>query len=660
MFFVLFFLIITCLTSEHCTNLSNGVNNKKLFVSEIKICKGNEMKKFFEERKLEEITLSRVGLENLRFLENQITLKHLNIEGNMINSFEGINNLKNIISINLSDNQIQEIKALDSSIKQLNLSKNKLSSLNTLDKLQLDSLEEFYIAENKIKSIEKIKKAKNLKKLVLSHNKIHNIEEIGFLEHLELLFLDNNQITNIKSLKHLTKLKILKLDHNKVSSLREIFELKSVLPDLKEISLVGNPLDQTQENYNLYKEITKFIETIDVDFAFHQFTKDYNNPACKKESKPLWCYFLGFKGSKEWKCLDNQVSHVTGFQKNDHIMQLTSLILLNNSIGNINIKEIEKLKNLELLFLLSNEIELVALNFSKLPNLKKLSLEGNKIEKFSGKGLRNLETLNLNNNNIQFIKGFAFFKNLKRLEVRNNSIFSLEWIGNFSSFKHIEIDLRQNEIPCNFENKKIFKEAETRGIKIYIDNELEFLANEISWTNQIYLRILYFFFQDEKQMLMFINSIFFMIMIVLLFLISPMSCGLCKLLKKIFHMETQKQKVIESKKEEKKQKKTLGKDIKIKEKDELNIRIKMVQKKENRNEIEAIEILSDVSGESVEENVEEEVTDDSSDDLSISNEEEIENRSEEEEGIKSDDTLPLDEEFDTLLQAYETNDGKKE
>ena len=103
----------------------------------------------------------------------------------------------------------------------------ELSSLTTLD---LDN--------NQISDIKPLESLTNLIVLSLENNKISDIKPLAYLTKLTVLNLGDNKISDIKPLASLTNLTWLELDKNQI---RDIKPLKS-LTKLIELGLRGNPI----------------------------------------------------------------------------------------------------------------------------------------------------------------------------------------------------------------------------------------------------------------------------------------------------------------------------------------------------------------------------------------------------------------------------------
>lgn len=104
--------------------------------------------------------------------------------------------MKGLTEIDLSGNNIKDIKGIEFAINAvyINLNKNNICDASPLSKL--NKLEELELNENKIEDISFIKNLKKLKRLGLDSNNIKAIPNINNTE-LQTVNLDNNRISNL-------------------------------------------------------------------------------------------------------------------------------------------------------------------------------------------------------------------------------------------------------------------------------------------------------------------------------------------------------------------------------------------------------------------------------------------------------------------------------
>ncbi len=101
--------------------------------------------------------------------------------------------------------------------------------------------------------------------LNLSFNNISDVTPLEDLVLLEKLWLNRNHILIIDPLKNLKKLKTLGLFHNEIMNDKRTIEVLEELPNLRDLSIDGNPVSaKVQFKYELIYRF-KNLETLDED-----------------------------------------------------------------------------------------------------------------------------------------------------------------------------------------------------------------------------------------------------------------------------------------------------------------------------------------------------------------------------------------------------------
>ena len=167
----------------------------------------------------------------------------------------------NVEKLNLEDNIITNLSPLTgisfgAKLISLDLSSNKISSIDALSKVNFPLLNHLYLNDNSISSITSIRDFKfpNLTELNLSSNNISSIDSLvqANFPNLKELLLSKNEISSIDILSkvNFTKIKILTLDNNKISSIEFLSEIK--FEKIREIRLEKNKL----KNINILSKVT--------------------------------------------------------------------------------------------------------------------------------------------------------------------------------------------------------------------------------------------------------------------------------------------------------------------------------------------------------------------------------------------------------------------
>lgn len=175
-------------------------------------------------------------------------LKQLVFRSHLIQTMEGIDTFEDLELLELYDNMITKLQALDEgcnyapgfTLKILDMSYNVIRDMEPVS--SCPNLRELYLANNKIKSMAGLRNLKHLVKIDLGANKIRVIEpeELDALENLEELWLGKNKIEKIEGLTKLTKLRRLDIQSNRLKSVEN---LTSQIETLEELYLAHNGIN---------------------------------------------------------------------------------------------------------------------------------------------------------------------------------------------------------------------------------------------------------------------------------------------------------------------------------------------------------------------------------------------------------------------------------
>jgi hypothetical protein len=157
------------------------------------------------------IMLANNSINTIPNLDKLNSLTRLAIDNNQITKIENLEKL-NLTHLNLSNNEIKEIEALDSltKLKSLNLSGNLITEIKNLDKLT--KLEELHLDDNHITELKNLEKLKNLKQLYISNNEIKELKNTGSVERIQILhnLIENLDVELLKK----SKLKYIWIEDN--------------------------------------------------------------------------------------------------------------------------------------------------------------------------------------------------------------------------------------------------------------------------------------------------------------------------------------------------------------------------------------------------------------------------------------------------------------
>ncbi|MHA1898141.1 MAG: leucine-rich repeat domain-containing protein [Promethearchaeota archaeon] len=343
--------------------------------------------------------------------------------------------LYNIRFLNLSENQIEEIKNLEvfAGLKYLNLKWNSIYKIRNLEKLT--KLKCLILDNNKISSIcesegdyNPFKGLRELEYLSMNNNLLEtpNKKDFGPLENLKILLLNDNSIGSLEFVQALEKLEVLHLDGNMINLMAYLNKLRN----LKYLSLAHNQIKEISNLENLPQ-----LQVLDL--SYNQISELKNLEAL------INLIELDLSG--------NIIKRVMGLEA---LKSLKILNLRGNMIRSIH--GIGSLEYLEEIYLDDNHIAKLN-DLGKLSSLRKLTLKNNKIKDVSFLNrVRSLKFLNLAINPLVNIEGLQSLTNLEYLNLFDTPIFR-------------EIEKKYKEIHPIY---KYFKDPQDfiKKLKLFINN----------------------------------------------------------------------------------------------------------------------------------------------------------------------------------------------
>jgi Leucine-rich repeat (LRR) protein len=377
-----------------------------------------------------------ISIKNESFL-NMDKLKHLNLSHNKLDLESGFNNISYFYGQSLLgtlDLSFNEIKYLDSnrtfqylnSLKYLNLSNNRLNSLDAFIFGFLYNLSDLHLASNNISFINGrcFFNLRNLKKLVLSNNQINSTD---FLQ------LNKNDLYNLE---------YLDLEENKITLIHETLFQSFVY--LFHLNLNSNPIKSIHGN--TFKSL-KLLKTLRVS------------------NTKIDSLFL----NSNLKELDLSYLNVSI----SNIEQLTNIEWINLASSKVNCSFELFLSGLTKYvdfsfnqFKWENDSKMFNILGSALEVLKLRQTNLQKLDQINLKNLINLKHLDLSFNNLSFISqdSFEFNVNLEYLDLSSNSLYECSIVLN--KLKYLNLDNNQinstNEVLKDYNSILIFKMTNNR------------------------------------------------------------------------------------------------------------------------------------------------------------------------------------------------------
>ncbi|CAL6115095.1 Leucine_rich repeats-containing protein [Hexamita inflata] len=351
---------------------------------------------FSDELDLQSLTVC--GSQNLTLERVPQNIRHLAINNCNIKSTKGLAPAKLLISLDVSDNLLNDLTELD-----------ELTSLQKLD-----------ISFNALQNIDNVGKLTKLVSLNVKRNRIKIIKPIETLLLLEELNITDNTLQDLQYIKLLPKLKweaIVK------QSKIEAIEVKKQTEDC------DSSVDEKGGDIKLKEEQKKSMQIVydakQIDRLKGQVVNGY-----LEISSDTSITSFGFVD--HWKLTSLKIVDCPNLSLERAPTLLTNLTI--TECGLKSTKGIEKAKLLKHLSLSNNSLtDLEDLN--QLTALEELDLSFNQLYQIDlVSALIKLKSLNLRHNNLIVVKPVETLKELKRLEINENMIQDLECVKKLNNF----------------------------------------------------------------------------------------------------------------------------------------------------------------------------------------------------------------------------------
>lgn len=379
------YLIIETKDVNFLNGLTKQIENKNIFVKKIINTKDLVMKKE-DIKKIDSIFLANEKIKDITGIEFFINLNNLYLQGNEIKSIESLSNLKKLVILDISENRIEDYNSLSKllELKYLNLLHNScddISFVENLTKLEDFSYGHLVIYKNNKSSvmgskldISPLEKIQNLKRLTL--NGII-LDTKPFLNLINLEYLNLRcKFENFSNFKNLEKLTYLNLSGS------------SIYDDINEKKYASD--------FSAFEKLISLKQLYLVntnDLGSEHFKSDNYEDNLLKQIKNI--------GSLEVLDISLRLGYID--ENDDYFVGLNNLkTLYVDDFGVCSLKPLEKLLNLENLFMRKNECYSNNLNYNqlkektKLKNVYMTAEDKKKLEESSGCKFSNIEINVLN------------------------------------------------------------------------------------------------------------------------------------------------------------------------------------------------------------------------------------------------------------------------
>ena len=317
-----------------------------------------------------------------------------------------------LINCNLTDESLATI-GLE---KMTALNSLDLSSNNTIKKwdflVNLNNLEELYLANNGISDISFLKDYAVITTLNLSGNKLTSLDALKNLSTLKMLNVNQNQLTSLKGLETNLELNVLRAGYNKLSSLEglenatlleEVFLKENELTDISMLEKSVETLEKLYVNRNAIADLSVLKDCVNLTYL-NVSENDLSSLDFLKDCTKL----------KGISAESNKLESAAGLE---NCVQLTYIDLSGNVI-----------EDTTALMGIQNEKGDITLNLS-----------GNKITELQLAGAENYNSVNVHGNNISSLTALEGNKASKLIFDYNESI-DFEKLGQSETFKYYIFD----------------------------------------------------------------------------------------------------------------------------------------------------------------------------------------------------------------------------
>lgn len=344
-----------------------------LTILKLSHCKLKTMPNLTQLKKLSSLHLSKNILKEITVENLPESLTYLYVEKNNITHLPSLQALKQLKVLYLDANPLHEcdFTHLPTTLGNLSLAYTNLSRMPVLD--QLKNLGKVILSGNNIRELSEDDLPSQLQRLWLNNCSLEVLPDLSQKEHLRELHVDYNRIVRIGQERLPKKLRFLICGHNPLVEFPDIRTCTSLHTlSLSGTTLSNLPLDNLPENLGQlilrdnrfvefpYTEKLKKLHLLDL--SHNQFVElpNLNLPALVT---------LNLSHNK-LTVLDGEILPT----------ELRKLSIQHNRIRKV--MNLEKLSNLRILWLSDNDLEILPLSFTTLPELAWLNLINNPIRGF--------------------------------------------------------------------------------------------------------------------------------------------------------------------------------------------------------------------------------------------------------------------------------------
>ena len=378
----------------------------------------------------QEVNVSEIKtITNLEPLSELSDLVSLNISGTNVDDLTQLRNANKLKNLNTSNTHISDLSPLkyDIELETLDVSNTDVDDIRILE--YLPKIDRLHIGKTMVNNLQPIEFCDNLTYLFADGSKISSIAAVESQPSLVSLDISNTTVRDLSPITALTSLQSLKISKTPISSLTALQDLESLKELYCSNTLIKDlsPLKNHRRLSKIYCDNTK----IDVNLA-SEFTKEnpftlviYDTQALQQWWDNLPIY---------WKAIFSKQSNLEGNPTTEQLHEVINMTELNIS---------------------DNEYIQDLIPVSRLTNLINLNIANTEITHLGPLyGMTNLENLNLDNTFIEDLSPLSEMSNLKVLSLNNTPVKTLE---NLINDEHLNVVWASNT-SINQQNVNVLKE----------------------------------------------------------------------------------------------------------------------------------------------------------------------------------------------------------
>ncbi|WWC86221.1 uncharacterized protein L201_001094 [Kwoniella dendrophila CBS 6074] len=320
-------------------------------------------------------------------------LKSINLKGKGADSVARLKEfLPAIDEANLDDNTISYLSGIPSTVRNLHVAGNKLTSLTSVNHLR--NLQYLDISRNQLDSVAQLECLKHLRELKVDNNSITDLSGIMDMDCLIKLSCANNQVDSLDlSMAKWGKMETLNVSNNKIKSVRDLHRLTSIIS----LNLDGNKLEHLAP--------LKAMTSVRV-IRFSENNIDHFDLSLFPKARTLYAD-------------GNKLTHLSRSSSSSNNGRLENLSLRNQRATTSLKLTFKDLENIKRLYLSGNTLRSDFFPSSPLYSLSYLEIAACGLtewpQNFSSNHLPNLKVLNLNYNYLPNLAGIKGLKGLRKI-----------------------------------------------------------------------------------------------------------------------------------------------------------------------------------------------------------------------------------------------------